>query len=266
MFTLLDPTSNRSDFLFAFSLQILLAGVVDWQTFFGPSSNLETLPIVCIHCHNLCRLMHFGTPRIKLIASYCLLELFTGLSEQIDTKKEQLRCSSSYLKSMKAVLGGLVFNDDIRVATNSALCLSMIIGWEDMEGRTEMLKTSSSWYRFIAEEMSVSLAMPCSASSTFVNHHKPAVYVTVAMLRLKNKPEWLRTVFDESCISSMIQNLNGTNISSEIVILFRELMQAQLLNSEQAVKLNRVLQVSNTDKVTLKANNRYRFEYIKSIS
>lgn len=178
------------------------------------------------------------------MASYCLLELFTGLSQQIDIRKEQLRCSSSYLKAMKAVLCGLVFYDDIRVATNSALCLSMIIGWEDMEGRTEMLKTCS-WYRFITEEMSVSLAMPCSASNTFVNHHKPAVYVTVAMLRLKNKPVWLRSVFDESCISSMIQNLNGTNISSEIVILFRELMQAQLLNSDQVTKLNLVFLVSN---------------------
>ncbi|AEE83390.2 putative recombination initiation defect 1 [Arabidopsis thaliana] len=223
------------------SLQIVLAGAVDWQTFFGTSTSLETLPVVCIHCHNLCRLMHFGAPQIKLIASYCLLELLTGLSEQVDIKKEQLQCSSSYLKSMKAVLGGLVFCDDIRVATNSALCLSMILGWEDMEGRTEMLKTSS-WYRFIAEEMSVSLAMPCSASSTYVNHHKPAVYLTVAMLRLKNKPVWLRTVFDESCISSMIQNLNGINISREIVILFRELMQAELLNSQQVTKLDRAFQ------------------------
>jgi hypothetical protein len=204
--------------------------------------------------------MHFGAPQIKLIASYCLLELLTGLSEQVDIKKEQLQCSSSYLKSMKAVLGGLVFCDDIRVATNSALCLSMILGWEDMEGRTEMLKTSS-WYRFIAEEMSVSLAMPCSASSTYVNHHKPAVYLTVAMLRLKNKPVWLRTVFDESCISSMIQNLNGINISREIVILFRELMQAELLNSQQVTKLDRAFQVSNADKFT-----RHRFEYIKLIS
>nr|pir hypothetical 15.1K protein - Arabidopsis thaliana [Arabidopsis thaliana] len=182
-------------------------------------------------------LMHFGAPQIKLIASYCLLELLTGLSEQVDIKKEQLQCSSSYLKSMKAVLGGLVFCDDIRVATNSALCLSMILGWEDMEGRTEMLKTSS-WYRFIAEEMSVSLAMPCSASSTYVNHHKPAVYLTVAMLRLKNKPVWLRTVFDESCISSMIQNLNGINISREI----------------QVTKLDRAFQVSNADKFTRHRN------------
>ncbi|KAJ0250292.1 hypothetical protein HA466_0144550 [Hirschfeldia incana] len=221
------------------SLQTVLAGAVDWQTFFTPSDNLETLPVVCIHCHNLCRLMHFGTPQIKLMASYCLLELFTGLSQQIDIKKEQLRCSSSYLKSVKAVLSGLVFYDDIRVATNSALCLSMIIGWEDTEGRTEILKTSS-WYRFIAEEMSVSLAMPCSASNTFLNHHKPAVHVTVAMLRLKKKPAWLRSVFDESCISSMIQNLNGTNVSSEIVILFRELMEAQLLNSDQVTKLDLV--------------------------
>ncbi|CAA7028025.1 unnamed protein product [Microthlaspi erraticum] len=225
------------------SLQTVLAEAVDWQTFFGSSGNPETLPIICIHCHNLCRLMHFGTPQIKLITSYCLLELFTGLSEQIDIKKEKLRCSSSYLKSVKAVLSGLVFYDDIRVAINSALCLSMILRLEDMEGGTEMVNTSS-WYRFIAEEMSVSLAMPCSASDTFVNHHKPSVYAIVAMLRLKNKPVWLRSVFDESCIFSMIQNLTLANISSEIVILFRELLQAQLLNSEQVVKLIRVFQAS----------------------
>ncbi|CAN8324417.1 unnamed protein product [Cochlearia groenlandica] len=223
------------------SLQIILAGAMDWQTFFGSSGNRETLPAICIHCHNLCKLMQFGTPQIKLMTSYCLLELFTALSEQIETKNEQLRCPSSYLKSMKAVLGGLVFYDDIRVATNSALCLSMILRWEDMKVRTEMLKTSP-WYRFIAEEMSVSLAMPCSASSTFVNQHKPAVYLTVAMLRLKNKPAWLRTVFDEFCITSMIQNLDGTNISSEIIMLFRELLLAQLLNPEHVVKLIRVFQ------------------------
>lgn len=195
--------------------------------------------------------MHFGTPQIKLITSYCLLELFTGLSEQVDIKKEKLRCSSSYLKSVKAVLSGHVFYDDTRVAINSALCLSMILRLEDMEGGTEMLKTSS-WYRFIAEEMSVSLAMPCSASATFVNHHKPSVYAIVAMLRLKNKPAWLRTVFDESCIFGMIQNLTLANISSEIIILFRELLQAQLMNSEQVVKLIRVFQVSNADKITHK--------------
>ncbi|KAL1221924.1 Protein putative RECOMBINATION INITIATION DEFECT 1 [Cardamine amara subsp. amara] len=84
-----------------------------------------------------------------------------------------------------------------------------------MEGRTEILKTST-WYKFIAEEMSVSLVMPCTASNTFVNHHNPVVYVTIALLRLKNKPEWLSTVFDESCISSMIQNLTLTNISRRL--------------------------------------------------
>ncbi|EOA18674.1 hypothetical protein CARUB_v10007250mg, partial [Capsella rubella] len=99
-------------------LQIVLSGAVDWQTFFGPSSKLDTLSVGCIRWHNFSRLMHFGTPQIKLMASCCLLELFTGLSQQIDIKKEQLRCSSSYLKSMKAVLGGLVFCDDIRVPTN----------------------------------------------------------------------------------------------------------------------------------------------------
>ncbi|XP_010532711.1 PREDICTED: protein PRD1 [Tarenaya hassleriana] len=228
------------------SLQAVLpAEAVDWQNFFGPSENRESLPVIGVYCHDLCRLMHFGSPVIKLIASYCLLELFTELSEHITAENERLRCSLSYIKSVKAVLVGLIFYEDIRVAINSALCLSIILGLEDMEmeERGETL-TTSSWYRLIAEKMSVYLAVPCLPSKVFITHHKPAIYVTVALLKLRNKPGWLRNVLDESCVSRMIQNLTPTNISSEIVLLFREFRRSQYLNTEQIAMLNHIFLAS----------------------
>lgn len=104
---------------------------------------------------------------------------------------------------MKVVLCGLVFYDDIRVVINFVFCLFMIIGWKDMEGRIEMFKICL-WYRFIIEEMLVLLVMLCFVLNIFVNYYKFVVYVIVVMLRLKNKLVWLRSVFDEFCIFSMI--------------------------------------------------------------
>ncbi|KAK9902977.1 hypothetical protein M0R45_001368 [Rubus argutus] len=43
------------------------------------------------------RLMHFGSPVVKLAASYCLLELFTRISEQRNRTGEELVCATKYL-------------------------------------------------------------------------------------------------------------------------------------------------------------------------
>jgi hypothetical protein len=53
---------------------------------------MQPLSKVSIPCHDLCRLLlHFGSPPVKLVASYCLLELITGLSEQRNTSHEELK-------------------------------------------------------------------------------------------------------------------------------------------------------------------------------
>jgi hypothetical protein len=36
----------------------------------------------------------------------------------------------------------------------------------------------------------------------------------------------MRTVFDDPCISGIIKNLEASNISSEMVLLFRELLNS----------------------------------------
>ncbi|CAL8992124.1 unnamed protein product [Prunus brigantina] len=51
------------------------------------------------------RLMHFGSP---LVASPCLLELFTRISDQRNRTREELKCTMEYLMSIVAVLEGLI--------------------------------------------------------------------------------------------------------------------------------------------------------------
>ncbi|KAK9177843.1 hypothetical protein WN943_027032 [Citrus x changshan-huyou] len=224
------------------SLQASLPGALDWQNFLDPFSKKQSLSTINIRCHDLCRLMHFGSPLVKLVSSYCMLELFTRLSDHEDGEHDELECSMGFLSSVMAVLEGLVFYSDIRVAMNCGFCLSMILGWEKLDLHERTIIAKNYWCRLIVEEMAMSLAVPHLASKSFFNHHKPAVHIAVALLKHEKIPGWMTTVFDSSCISGIIGNLGASNMGAEMVLLFRELLDSEFLKAEQISSLNHVLQ------------------------
>lgn len=188
--------------------------------------------------------MHFGPPLVKHVASYCLLELLTRISEQQNRRNEKMKCTIDYLMSLMAVLEGLIFYGDLKVAINCGLCLSMILGWEMLDMQDTSVIENSGWSRLIVEELAVSIAVPCLSSESFINHHKPAMYVAVALLRLQKFPAWMKSAFDDSCISGMIENVHANNIGAEFISLLRGLLTSDLLKAEQITRLNHMLQVS----------------------
>ncbi|KAF2325736.1 hypothetical protein GH714_034561 [Hevea brasiliensis] len=223
-------------------LHVVLDGAVDWQNLLDLSNGMQPLSMVSIYCHDLCRLLHFGSPPVKLVASYCLLEFIKRLSEQRNRKKEELKCSMGYLMSMVTILEGLIFYSDIRVSINCSQCLSMILGWEKLDMKETIVTADNTWCRLIVEEMAMSLAVPCLPSKSFTNYHKPAVHAAVALLKLQKSPQWMSTVFDDPCISGIIKNLMASNISTEMVLLFQQLVSSEFLKADQIASLNRVLQ------------------------
>ena len=216
---------------------------MDWQNFLVSMNSSEPLAFIGIRCHDLCRLLHFGSPVVKIIASYSLLELFNRISDQINTKHEELKCTVGYLMSIRSILEGLVFYNDLRVATNCALCLSILLRWENLAKETEQLG-KSSWCRLIIEEMTVSLAAPALASQSFMNNQMPAVLVASALLKLHKIPQWMRSVFNNSCISGILENLAANNLSPEILVFFRELLKSDFLSTEQIATISQMLQVT----------------------
>ncbi|KAK1593013.1 hypothetical protein Q3G72_034425 [Acer saccharum] len=225
------------------SLHTVLPGAVDWHNLLNPSNSKQSLPMINIPCRYLCRLIHFGSPSVKLVTSHCLLELFTILSNQKNKEDEELECSMGFLVSTMAILEGLVFYGDIRVAMNCGLCLSMILEWEKLDLQERRITTAKNyWCRLIVEEMAMSLATPSLASESFINYHKPAVHIAVSLLKLDKISGWMRSVFDDPCIAGIIGNLGPSNLSTEMVLLFRELLNSELLNAEQIASLNHVLQ------------------------
>lgn len=204
---------------------------------------MQPLSVIGIPCHDLCRLIYFGSPQVKLVTSYCLLELFTRISDDGNREGEELNCTIEYLTSVVTVLEGLVFYSDNRVAVNCSLCLSMILGCEMLETQYTSVTGKNNWSRLIVEELAVSISAPCLASKSFINEHKPAVHVAVALLKLEKIPDWLRSVFDDTCISGIIENLTASNVTSEIVVLFQELLNSGFLKKEQITSLNRVFLV-----------------------
>ncbi|XP_058103198.1 protein PUTATIVE RECOMBINATION INITIATION DEFECT 1 isoform X2 [Magnolia sinica] len=224
------------------SLDVLLQGTLDWQDFLHSSNSIQPLSVVRIPCHDLCRLIHFGPASIKLVASHCLLELLIRITDQRNSKQDGLKCSGKYLQSVIAVLEGLVFYGDIRVAMNCALCLSTILRWEKLGVQEKRAVGEDKWCRVVMEELALSLAAPSLASKSFMNQHKPATHIAIALLRLDRAGEWMRSVFNGPCISGIIGNLSAGNMSAEMARLFRELLVSGYLNEEQIEALNQVFQ------------------------
>ncbi|XP_031403088.1 protein PRD1 isoform X2 [Punica granatum] len=224
------------------SVHAVLPGTIDWSSFLDKSNTMPVLPLLRSHCHELCMLIHYGCPLVKVVASYCLLEVFTRLSDQRQRQHEDFKCSSVYLKSVMAVLEGLLFYNDSRVAVNCGQCLSMIFEWEMVRSGTKKVAEKNKWCRLIVEELAMSLAVPSLVSKSCSNNHKASIYMAIALLKQEKVPGWMRSVFDDACISGILQNLSGSCLSTELILLFRELLNVGFLTAEHIGSLNRVLQ------------------------
>ncbi|KAE8769016.1 protein PRD1 [Hordeum vulgare] len=225
------------------SLHAILDPSIDWQEFLQHSDNTQFFSVVGIPCHDLCRLMHFGPYPIKLIASQCLLELLTRVSDQRSYLNAELRCSAQYMKSIIAVIEGLVLSQDSRVAENCGSCLSMILGWEKFGSQENMVGRESKWSRLITEELAVALTAPGLTSKSFSNQQKIASNIAVSLLKLSQVPEWLTSLFDSSLISGVVGNLSARNVTADIVKLFSELMAKKYLTQEHIISLHNLFQV-----------------------
>ncbi|XP_049932551.1 protein PUTATIVE RECOMBINATION INITIATION DEFECT 1 [Nymphaea colorata] len=232
-------------FMCYFSLRRLVMNTPDscrWQDYLPTISTTSALKLPCINCQDICRLIHFGSSSMKLVASHYLLELLIKISEEKRSNPHEIKCSVEYLQSLIALLQGLVFYSDIRVAMNCALCLSMILGWENFGWHEKQAINKDKWCRVIMEELALLLGTPSLASKTFTNQYKPAVYIAAALLKSEPTPRWIKSVFDNACISVIINNLSSINISVEIVQLFRELARSGYLNQEHINRLHHVFQ------------------------
>lgn len=217
------------------SVRTILPGIIDFQVCLDEGSQMQPLSYLSIRCHDLCKLMHFGSSKVKLIASFCLLELFTGISDHTNGKPFDLKFREGYIMSVSSTLEGLIFFDDIRVALNCSLCLSALIKW-----KSESM--FDNWCRLIVEELVMCLSTP-TLTNSFAIHHRPTANVAVALLKVTKGPPWMTKAFDDSSMQSIIKNVSANNLSIELVILFRELMTSGYLTSAHVAHLNRVFQV-----------------------
>ncbi|KAI3735120.1 hypothetical protein L6452_14608 [Arctium lappa] len=224
------------------SVHNVLPGIEDAQSLLDSDNRKQqSLSYTSIHCHDLSRLLHFGSSPVKLVSSYCLLQVFQRITEEKRKEPGNVKHNSHHIRSMTSILEGLVFHSDIRVAMNCALCIAMIEDWEIHDKETKVIKRDS-WYRLITEELVMTLAVPKLTSKSVMIHHMPAVHIAVSILKQHQVPPWMSVVFDDSCISGIIQNLSPSNITREMVMLFRELLHMGHLNSKHIACLNQLFQ------------------------
>uniref|UniRef100_A0A0A9DNG8 Uncharacterized protein n=1 Tax=Arundo donax TaxID=35708 RepID=A0A0A9DNG8_ARUDO len=225
------------------SLHAILDASIDWQDFLQHSNDVQSFSVLGTPCHDLCCLMHFRPSSIELIASQCLLELLTRISDQRMCLNADLRCSVKYLKSTIAVIEGLVFSEDSKVAGNCGTCLSVILGWEKFGSQDKVTVRESKWFRLIMEEFAVALTAPGLTSKSFANQQKFAANIAVSLLKLNQVPDWLTSLFDSHLISGIVANISARNVTADIVNLFSELMARKYLSQEHIVVLHNLFQV-----------------------
>ncbi|KAL3507195.1 hypothetical protein ACH5RR_032577 [Cinchona calisaya] len=223
------------------SLPAVLPGMTETHNLLEDDNEEQPIPYISLNCRDFCKLLHFGCPPIKLVSSYCLLALFNRISDHGRRKPDGLNIRRGSLLSIMAILEGLTFSSDVRISLNCSLCLSMLIDWKGLDGK-ELAAESNIWCRMMVEELVISLAVPRLASTFIMIHHKPAIQVAVALLRLKETPQWMASVLDDSSLTAIIQNISIGNVNRELVLLFRELLNSGYLKAENIASLNRVFQ------------------------
>ncbi|XP_027167099.1 protein PRD1 [Coffea eugenioides] len=223
------------------SLSAVLPGITELHNLLKDGNEKQPIAYISLHCRDFCKLLHFGSPAIKLVSSYCLLELLNKISDQGSREPDGLNIRSGYLLSIMAILEGLIFSSDVRTSLNCSRCLSMFIDWKELDGK-ELAAESNIWCRMIVEELVMFLAVPRIGSTSFMIHHKPAVNVAIALLKSKETPHWMASVLDDSSLTAIVQNITRSNVSRELVLLFRELLNSGYLKAEHIASLNRVFQ------------------------
>ncbi|KAL2925646.1 Protein PRD1 [Bienertia sinuspersici] len=141
------------------------------------------LPSIGIFSQAVCRFLHLGSSLVKLVASYCLIDLLSGIT---DIQLESLLGNAQY--------------ESYKYTT---------------------LARNNSWSKTIVEELARSLAASSSVLTSLMNHHKPAVQIATALLRSATFPLWMNSVFNEACVcvSGIIKNLSPTNTSVEVTLV-----------------------------------------------
>jgi hypothetical protein len=190
-------------------LNAILDASVDWQDFLQYSNDTQSFSVLGIPCHDLCRLMHFGPSSVKLTASQCLLELLTRISDQRISLNDELRCSLKYLKSVIAVIEGLVFCEESKIAGNCGACLALILGWEKFGMQENVVVRESKWCRLTMEEFAVALTSPGLTSKSLTNQQKFSAKLAVSLLKLTQVPDWLTSLFNNHLISGGVANLSA---------------------------------------------------------
>ncbi|XP_072961371.1 protein PUTATIVE RECOMBINATION INITIATION DEFECT 1 isoform X2 [Typha angustifolia] len=225
------------------SLHVIFEENMDWQDFLEFSNEVHSLSVLGIACHDLCRLIHFGSSLIKLIASQCLVELLARISDQRIHQNYDLKCSFRYLESIMSVTEGFLFYEDINVARNCSICFGTILCWEKLGLQEKKAIKGTKWCRLVMEELAIALTAPGLASRSFTNQQKSAAHIAVSLLKLDQVPGWIKTLFNNSFISGIIKNISARNVTAEVVKLFTELMAKKYLSQEQVAALHHLFQI-----------------------
>ncbi|KAL3698655.1 hypothetical protein R1sor_012731 [Riccia sorocarpa] len=201
-----------------------------------------------ITCKELCRILYYGAPTFKLLASMCILEAFSqlDLSDSSDSVNpvKILELPNQLRASVTMCLQGCVLEDSLLVRRYASWCLYLLMHSPALSPQQRRITASSAWNRMFVEHVLASLSSMHSEGPTCTCGRALcyAAYITLGVLRINPPLEWLPSVFSQKIISDVVARLSEDKISPVIICIFHELLRLNYLTNDHLIKLRNIFQ------------------------
>ncbi|KAH7447738.1 hypothetical protein KP509_01G119100 [Ceratopteris richardii] len=199
------------------------------------------LPRSLKESQSLCKLLYFGPEFVKVLASFCLVELFYWITqsgtvcsedEGFDTNKYQ-----DVFQSIVMVLQCSILDSNEFVSKNSSVSLYYLLIGGSLSSYEKKILHFSPWHRFLLEDFVSNIMSP-----NLENVSMPAtIYAAIGILKQEGASSWIRSVLSP-CISTLVCHLANHRMSPAILVLLKELHVKGWLETKHSEEIHKNLQ------------------------
>lgn len=203
-----------------------------------------------VTCQHLCQIIYFGPVPFQALASSCLVEIFSHLTN-VNLKNHPLGMhnhsllegSESYLKTVTMILQGASLGKDDLTQANASFCLTKLLTTTCFTSRQKDAVQRSAWFHLLAVKLLENLGSPDGVISTTTEIGHSAS-VLLAILQVSPPYAWLHSAFNTETITNVIRSTQRLQeVGIVFVCLFTTLLESGFLEGNQVKLMQDVFQV-----------------------
>lgn len=196
-----------------------------------------------ISYQHVCRLLCFSKHKLQILASSCLVELLSHVTETNGKLQENLaECSVNHQRSVMIILQGVAIESDGLLKKNACICMMKLLATNVLNPKQREAITRSPWYKTVADELLLSLARV----QVGVTENEGAGFlasILSAILCVSPQYKWVPSVFNPEILTAVVEKFKTTqHITVGTVDFTLELLKRGFFDREQVQTLRDLYQ------------------------